>query len=66
MNREQHLNYRAAGWTTPEETQAFVTGAQPVAGEDVLAMLRVLTDKALGGDAAAHRRRCAVFAQLGA
>ena len=66
MNREQHLHYRAAPWTSPEETQAFIAGAQPVAAEDVLAMLRALTDKALGGDAAAHRRRCAVFAQLGA
>jgi twitching motility protein PilT len=67
LNREQHLSYRTAAWTTPEETQAFVSEVQAaVATEDVLAMLRLLTDKGLAADAAAHRRRCAVFAQLAA
>ncbi len=56
--------YRAAPWTTPEESEAFLATVQSVGVEDVLALLKALTDKGLSADAALHRRRCALFARL--
>src|SRR5262249_31635864 len=64
LNREQHLAYRAAPWNTPEESEAFLATVQTISVDDVLALLKVLTDKSLSADAVTHRRRCAVFGRL--
>src|SRR3954469_10368934 len=64
LNRDQHVAYRAAAWTTAEDSERFLAGVDGVSADDALALLRVLTDKALSADAALHRRRCAVFARL--
>jgi twitching motility protein PilT len=66
LNREQHLAYRAAPWSTPEESEAFLASVETISAEDVLALLKVLTDKSLSADAVTHRRRCAVFGRLSA
>jgi twitching motility protein PilT len=64
LNRDQHLTYRAAPWTTAEESESFVSTVEAVGPEDVVAMLKVLTDKTLAADGVLHRRRCALFARL--
>ena len=66
MNREHLLTYRAAQWSTPEEYEAFLALVADVSMDDVVAMLKSLTDKALAADAGLHRRRCTVFARLAA
>ena len=64
LNRDQLLAYRTAAWSNAEECEAFLGRVEGVAPEDVLAMLKSLTDRALTGDAVLHRRRCAAFARL--
>jgi len=66
LNREQLLTYRTAPWTTAEDYDAFLSAVARVAVDDVLAMLKALTDKALSADSGAQRRRCSVFARLAA
>jgi len=64
LNREQLLTYRTAPWATSEEYEAFLSLVAQVAVDDVVAMLKPLTDKALAADGGLHRRRCTVFARL--
>ena len=64
MNREQLLTYRTAPWTTSDEYESFLALVAQVAVDDVVAMLKSLTDKALAADGGLHRRRCTVFARL--
>ncbi|HEY8151580.1 MAG TPA: ATPase, T2SS/T4P/T4SS family, partial [Vicinamibacteria bacterium] len=64
MNRDQLLAYRTAAWSNAEECEAFLARVEVVGAEDVLAMLKNLTDRALTGDAVLHRRRCGAFARL--
>ena len=66
MNRDQILTYRQAPWTTPEQSEAFLALVESVVADDLVAMLKVLTDKALTGEPVLHRRRCTVFARLAA
>ena len=66
MNREQLLTYRTAPWTTSDDLDAFLALVGQVAVDDVVAMLKSLTDKALVGDAGLHRRRCTAFTRLAA
>ena len=66
LNREQLLTYRTAPWTTSEDFEAFLSLVAQVAVDDLVAMLKSLTDKALSGDAGLHRRRCSAFARLAA
>ena len=64
LNRDQLVAYRTAAWSNAEECEAFLARVEDVVPEDVLAMLKTLTDRALTGDAVLHRRRCAAFARL--
>jgi twitching motility protein PilT len=66
LNREQLLTYRTAPWTTTEDFEAFLSLVAQVAVDDVVGMLKALTDKALASDAGLHRRRCTAFARLAA
>ena len=66
LNREQLQAYRAAPWATAEECKSFVASVDPPTAEDVLAMLRTLTDRELGSDGLRHPRRCVAFGKLAA
>jgi len=66
LNRKQLLTYRTAPWATSEDFEAFLSLVAQVAVDDLVAMLKSLTDKALSGDAGLHRRRCSAFARLAA
>ena len=66
MNRDQHLTYRAAPWSSPDETEAFLSLVDTVAAEDAVAMVKALSDRSLAADTILHRRRCAAFVRLAA
>lgn len=64
MNREQLHAYRVAPWLTAAECASFVASVDAPTAEDVVAMLRTLTDRELRADALLHPRRCVAFGQL--
>jgi twitching motility protein PilT len=66
VNRDQLQAYRSAPWTTAEECASFVASVDVLGTEDVLAMLRTLTDRELRADPLLHPRRCVAFASLAA
>ena len=66
MDREQLLAYRSAPWTTAAECASFVASVDSLGTDDVLAMLRTLTDKELRSDPLLHPRRCVALGRLAA
>ena len=66
MNREQLSAYRTAPWATAAECATFVASVDALTTEDVLAMLRTLTDRELRSDELRHPRRCVAFGKLAA
>jgi twitching motility protein PilT len=66
VNREQLSAYRSAPWTTAAECATFVSSVDSLGTEDVLAMLRTLTDRELRSDPLLHPRRAVAFGRLAA
>jgi len=64
ISREQLETFKEAPWKSAPEIVAFVSSFQKTARPDLLRLLELLTDKALGADAARQRQRCAVFTAL--
>ena len=58
--------YRAAPWATAAECATFVASVGVLGVEEVLALLRTLTDRELRADPLLHPRRCVAFGRLAA
>jgi twitching motility protein PilT len=66
LNRDLLQAYRSAPWTTAEECASWVATLGVIGVEDVLSLLRLLTDRELRSDALLHPRRAVAFASVAA
>jgi twitching motility protein PilT len=64
LDRDTLRLFKSAPWRNPQEADEFVAGIDGVAFEDVVALVGVVSDKALVADAPRHRLRCAAFQGL--
>jgi twitching motility protein PilT len=63
-SRDLVRHFKAAAWTVPQEIRAFAVQAGALPPGELLPLIPLLVDRALVGQGAAHRNRCAAFAAL--